>query len=67
MDEIAVQLRALFPEITALSLEVVARTLPGPTPSGSMQKRGAESTSAGSPCTFSVLNELAAIRNLETH
>jgi NAD(P)-dependent dehydrogenase (short-subunit alcohol dehydrogenase family) len=65
--KLAVRLLALFPEITALALEAIARTLPGPTPSGALQKKGAESTSAWSPSFLTVLNERAALRNLETH
>jgi NAD(P)-dependent dehydrogenase (short-subunit alcohol dehydrogenase family) len=65
--KIAVRLQALFPEAAALALELAARALPGTAQYGSLQKTGAESTSAWSPSFLTALNERAAVRNLETH
>jgi len=63
--KVAVRLRALFPEASALALDLVAAALPGPAHSGNLQRTGAKSTSAWSPSPLTVLNERAAVRNLE--
>jgi NAD(P)-dependent dehydrogenase (short-subunit alcohol dehydrogenase family) len=63
--QLAIKIRALFPEATADILAAVNRLLPGPGGIGRARAKGRESESALAPSVLTTLTELAARRNNE--